>query len=296
MSGRELLDEGAFSAIHRQIRQETGMTSSPALISQVAAFLDLFAPPALAEEWDNVGLLAGDPSEPAERIMTCLTITPASAAEAIERRCQLIVTHHPLPFRPLKRLTVEQTPGRLLWQLARAGVAIYSPHTAFDSAIDGINQRLAEGLQLIDVEPLMPAKGPQPEPTTNRIGTGRKGNLKQPIPVTELAERLKQFVRVRQIQAVARPDRLVRSVAVGCGSAGSFLPAVAAAKCDTFITGEATFHTCLEAESLDIALLMPGHYASERFAVEELAVVLARKFPGIDCWPSAREADPLIWL
>jgi dinuclear metal center YbgI/SA1388 family protein len=268
------------------------MNGSPALISEVVTFLDTFAPPALAEEWDNVGLLAGDPAEPVQKILTCLTITPASAAEAIESGCQLIVTHHPLPFKPLKRLTVDQTPSRLLWQLARAGVAIYSPHTAFDSTSEGINQRLAEGLLLEEIEPLMPPK----LPTANQLGTGRRGKLQQPISVAELAERLKRFVKVPQIQAVASTDRLVQTVAVGCGSAGSFLPAVAAAKCDAFVTGEATFHTCLEAESLGIALLMPGHYASERFAVEELAKILAKQFPGVDCWASTREADPLCWL
>ena len=95
----------------------------------------------LAEEWDNVGLLVGDPDQQVKRVMTCLTITPASAEEALERQAEMIITHHPLPFRPLKRLTTAQTASRLLLQLIEGKIAVHSPHTAFDSAAAGINQQ-----------------------------------------------------------------------------------------------------------------------------------------------------------
>ena len=81
-------------------------------VADLCAFLDTFAPPVLAAEWDNVGLLVGDRTQKVERVMTCLTITPAAAAEAIRERADLIITHHPLPFRPLKRLTADQPVGR----------------------------------------------------------------------------------------------------------------------------------------------------------------------------------------
>src|SRR5262245_23502074 len=115
-------------------------------VSDVAQFLDEFAPAALAESWDNVGLLVGDFDRKVERVMTCLTITPDSAREAVESGADLVVSHHPLPFRPIKRLTVDTSEGRLLWQLMGAGISVFSPHTAFDSAEQGINQRLATGL------------------------------------------------------------------------------------------------------------------------------------------------------
>src|SRR5580704_11328735 len=97
------------------------------IIDDVVQFLDRFAPSQLAESWDNVGLLAGDRQAPLTKLMTCLTITPASAAEAIRCSAQLIVTHHPLPFRPLKRLTSDTPEGRLLCDLLGARIAIYSP-------------------------------------------------------------------------------------------------------------------------------------------------------------------------
>ncbi len=123
-------------------------------IADLCAFLEAFAPPRLAVDWDNVGLLLGDKSAACLRVMTCLTVTPESAAEAIDRQASLIVTHHPIIFRPVQRLTSDTVEGAMLWRLARAGVAVYSPHTAFDNATLGINVRLAELLGLQDVRPL----------------------------------------------------------------------------------------------------------------------------------------------
>ena len=93
------------------------------LVDDVARFLDVFAPARLAESWDNVGLLAGDRHRPVRKVMTCLTITPASAQEAIAQGAELIVTHHPLPFRPLKRLTTDTPEGRLLCRLMATGAS-----------------------------------------------------------------------------------------------------------------------------------------------------------------------------
>ena len=115
--------------------------------------LERIAPPALAADWDNVGLLLGEGAAEVRRIMTCLTVTPDSAAEAVAESAQLVVTHHPILFRAVKRLTDATAEGRILLSLARGGVAVYSPHTAFDDAPDGINDLLARRLGLTDVGP-----------------------------------------------------------------------------------------------------------------------------------------------
>lgn len=254
-------------------------------LETVLAFLEGFAPRRLAEDWDNVGLLVGRRGGEVARAMTCLTITPRSAAEAIAGGAQLIVVHHPLPFHPLKRLTDETPSGRMLLDLVAAGVAVYSPHTAFDSAAEGINQRLAEALGLLEIAPLRPL--PEGE------GTGRIGRLAAPATLGALAERLKAFLQIDALQRVGRGDQLARRVAIGCGAAGELLDDAIAAGCDAMVLGETSFHTCLKAETLGVGLLLPGHFASERFAVERLAEVLARQFPDIAVWASRDEKDPL---
>jgi dinuclear metal center YbgI/SA1388 family protein len=262
-------------------------------VGDVAAFLEVFAPSALAEEWDNVGLLLGDRAAPARRIMTCLTITPGSAAEAVDDKVDLIVAHHPLPFRALKRITTDAHEGRLLWKLIGAKTSVYSPHTAFDSAVEGINQRLAEGLELVDIEVLLP----KAEPVAGRtMGAGRRGRLASPLSLAEFAQRVKSFLAIDRLQAVGQAQRRVEHVAIGCGSAGEFLEPAQAAGCDLLLTGETRFHTSLEAESRGMGMILAGHYATERFAVERLAEVLTRQFSDARIWASRRECDPLEWL
>ena len=260
-------------------------------LQAICDFLDNFAPLELAEDWDNVGLLVGDRTQAVSRIMTCLTVTPTSVEEAIREQAQLIVTHHPLPFRPLKRLTTESTPGRMLLALIGAGIAVYSPHTAFDSAAAGINRQLADGLGLNDIEPLAP------KPLdSGGLGSGRRGVLAQAVTVSELAGRLKAFLSLGGLHIVGQPDRTVRRVAVACGAAGEFLELAISEGCDALVLGETNFHTCLEAEASGVALLLPGHYASERFAVETLAQRVGQQFSELTVWASRDERDPLRWV
>ncbi len=259
-------------------------------LRDICEFLDTFAPLETAEDWDNVGLLVGDPDRMVARVMTCLTVTSDSVTEAVEDAVDLIVSHHPMPFHPLRRLTTEKTPSRLLLRLIRADVAVYSPHTAFDSAAHGINQQLADGLGLTNALPLVVQDPQRPEQ-----GSGRYGLLQRPIKLADLAQELRRFLGIAGLHVVGDRNRDVRRIAVACGAAGQFLEPAGQVGCDVLVTGETTFHTCLEAEALGMGLLLPGHYASERFAVETLAERLADRFPKLVVWASRQEKDPLFW-
>src|SRR5438477_5826039 len=125
-------------------------------VSEVTTWLEQFAPSRLAEPWDNVGLLWGDPAAAVQRVMTCLTVTPVTAAEAIYEQASLIVSHHPVLFRAVKRIRADLVETGHLWKLGRAGVSIASPHTAFDNTQNGINAILCGRLGLLEVSPLRP--------------------------------------------------------------------------------------------------------------------------------------------
>ncbi len=122
----------------------------PLSIQQIIDALDRLAPPALAESWDNVGLLVGDPSADVANVMLTIDYTPAVAAEAATTKCELVVAYHPPIFLPIKKLTA----GGVVFDAIRRGVAIYSPHTALDSADGGTNDVLADVLGLMDRSPL----------------------------------------------------------------------------------------------------------------------------------------------
>jgi dinuclear metal center YbgI/SA1388 family protein len=257
-------------------------------VKTVTTLLEKMAPVDLAEDWDNVGLLVGDAGREVARVMTCLTVTPATTAEAVERKAELIVTHHPIPFRPVRRLTSETTVGRQLLELIAARIAVYSPHTALDSAREGINERLAAGLGLRGITPLVPREG--------ALGAGRWGWLEEPLTLGQVARRAKEFLSLGRLQMVGQPEQPARTVAVACGAAGELLDAARQVGCDCMLTGEARLHTCLEAEAAGIGLLLAGHFASERFAVELLAEALARQFPQLEVWASRQEHDPIRWV
>ncbi|SRR6056297_624794 len=261
------------------------MTKLDALCSSLAQM----APLALAESWDNVGLLVGRRSAEVDQVMTCLTITPEVVQEAIGRSVGLIVTHHPLPFQPLKKITSDSSTGQMLLSLIGAGVAVYSAHTAFDSAEQGINQSWVNRLGLQHSRPLVAAD----EDAANPLGSGRYGELPAAMPLSDLVHRAARWVPADSIRFVGDPAATTKRVASACGSGGSFLADADRLGCDAMITGEATFHTCLDAKARGLALILIGHYHSERFAMERLADSLAAQHADLAVWASRAETDPI---
>jgi dinuclear metal center YbgI/SA1388 family protein len=263
--------------------------------------------------------------------MTCLTVTPESAAEAVEAGAELIVTHHPVLFRPIQRLTTASPQGRILLELIQAGVAVYSPHTAFDNTAGGINEILAGCLELVDLQPLRRREGRReykvvvfvPETDLARVsdalfaaGAGHIGQYSEcsfrqsgigtffGSEATNPAlgqkgrreERTRARLGVSQLPMVGEPNRSVERVAIVCGAGAGFVADAARAAADVLLTGELRFHDYLEALAEQVALLLPGHYATERLGVEELATRLQKQWPDLTVWPSQRERDPVQWV
>jgi dinuclear metal center YbgI/SA1388 family protein len=273
------------------------------------------APLSLAEDWDNVGLLIGDRRRSVARVMTCLTISAPVIQEAIQEAADLIVTHHPLPFKPLSKITSDSITGSYLLELIEHRIAVYSAHTAFDSAQGGINEMLGQLLELRNLKPLVERQGSPPQTEVNTDassvtpngtvaissaannsatnGSGRFGQLPSVETARVVIRRAAESLGSTSPRMVGDPDREVSRVALACGSGGSFLAAAARRGCDLLITGEATFHACLEAEALGISLGLLGHYWSERFGMDRLAETLGQEFPDLAVWSSRRERDPV---
>ncbi|TWU49524.1 Nif3-like dinuclear metal center hexameric protein [Rubripirellula reticaptiva] len=275
-----------------------------ATLDAVCTIMARVAPLRLAESWDNVGLLAGDRAAKVEKIMACLTITPDVVDEAIAQNADLIVVHHPLPFKPMAKITTDSIPGAMLWKLIGAKIAIYSAHTAFDSATGGVNQMWAEALGLDRIRPLveLPIAAGTKQVGSSIVavssgqtveGSGRYGRLPSPVTLESLASMAGEVSGGPRPRLVGAADQSVQAVAFACGSGGSFLAAAKRRGCHALVTGEATFHTCLEARSMGIGLVLLGHFHSERFAMERLSEALAAELPDLTVWASRDECDPL---
>jgi len=257
-------------------------------ISDLCLFMERFAPKGLAESWDNTGFLVGEKDFDCKKVMTCLTVTPETVQEAVQQGASLIVAHHPMPFRAIKELTNRTTTGKLLRTLIKNDVALYCPHTSFDSAPKlGINQQLADALGLMEVEPFVPN-------SDCGGGTGRMGVYSNLISLEEFLKKVKTLLKLPYVQYVGDPKRLVRKVGIGCGAAGEFIEHALRFNCDVFLTGETNFHTCLEAKAQGIGLVLMTHFAGEKYACNRLAEILHAEFPGLEkVWACENEFEPV---
>lgn len=256
-------------------------------LSTVMVALGSIAPLSLAESWDNVGLLLGAPNRAVRTAMTCLTLTSQVLDEAISEKVDLVIPHHPIPFKPLNRITTDTPTGEILIKAAENRIAIYCSHTAWDNAEFGINRQLADLMQLEKIEPLIPASQPHPQ----HVGTGRCGLFTIPIEVEKIQRTLEDQLGKVSFRTTHSSDRQVRRVGIVCGSGGSCLDLAAKKGCDCFLTGEATYHQCLEAEARGICLIQIGHHASEFFAMQRMAELLANEIPSIRFFCSQTETS-----
>jgi dinuclear metal center YbgI/SA1388 family protein len=261
-------------------------------LSEIITFFDQFAPRELSEDWDNVGLLLGDRFGGVQKVLTCLTLTPDVAAEAIENGIDLIVSHHPILFRAVKRITTDTTDGRMILNLAAANISVFSPHTRYDSADGGINQQLAELLDLTDIQVIRPVDPAIPEIN----GAGRYGALPQPMSLGEFVVLVRDRLQLAHVQFSGDADQTLRTVGVACGAAAEFMSDAQELGCDALLTGEARFHACLEARSRRMGLVQAGHYGTERPAMENLVAILRDEFPQLEVTASAVECDPVQWM
>ena len=237
-----------------------------ATVSHIIRALEDLAPSRLAEEWDNVGLQLGHPAWPVGRILVALDPTPGVVEEAIRDGVNLIVTHHPLIFRPLRKLDLATVSGALMQRLIEHRVAVVTAHTNLDSVQGGINDILTEILGLSNISVLQPAATDEPH-----CGLGRVGELAQPVPLGTLAADIKQGMGLSQIRYAGDPQQRVARVAVCSGSGSSLLEVFLASPAEVFVTGDVRYHDARDIEAHRRGIIDIGHFESERIIVQHLA-------------------------
>ncbi|MFV0413592.1 MAG: Nif3-like dinuclear metal center hexameric protein [Oscillospiraceae bacterium] len=244
-------------------------------VKQVVSFVEELAPAALAEEWDNVGLLV-DCGADADKILVALDITHAVVQEARRLGCRLIVSHHPVIFHPLRRLGEED----VAFALVQAGISALCAHTNLDAAAGGVNDALAEKIGLTNLRELAPL--------------GRVGTLPAPVSPEEFAAfcagRLGAHV---QLASAGGP---VHRVAVIGGAGADYWPMAKQAGASCLLTGEAGHHDGLDAAAAGISLVAAGHYATEAPVVPALAGRLRGAFAGAEVLVSGQQKDPFVYF
>lgn len=245
-------------------------------IRHIAAFLEAWAPPSSALSYDNVGLQVGDPDAAVRVALLGLDMTPELLDEAKELGAALIVTHHPLLFRPVRAVTTEAYVPNLVWRLAAENIALYSIHTNLDAASGGVSFALADQLGIEDAAFLQPAEN-------GDTGFGAIGSLPAPVRLQAFLGVVAERLGAPALRYAGDPEALVRRVAV-CGGSGSNLIDEAAARgADAYVTADIKYHdffNALDAKGRPrLALIDAGHYETEKSAESLLLEALAKQFP-----------------
>ncbi|XP_052889560.1 NIF3-like protein 1 [Anopheles moucheti] len=234
-----------------------------ATLQEIVTQLREFAPENLAEKWDNVGLLVEprNTTSPITNILLTNDLTEAVVLEAREKNAQMIISYHPPIFAPLKRLTQASWKERIIIDCIRHDIAIYSPHTSWDSVNNGVNDWLAASLPH---EPHL-CRPIHENPLNMAYGSGRVCKVSgKPLSESDAVQLITKHTQMNcAMVGGSRPDenRMIRTYAVCAGSGASVLKGVAA---DMYITGEMSHHEILEATSNGTCVVLLGHSNSER--------------------------------
>lgn len=258
-------------------------------VKDIAQVIEDFAPKRLQESYDNTGLQVGNPDMEVSAVLLCLDVTEEVLSEAIERHCNLIVTHHPLLFKGLKEVTGRTATERILIRAIRENVAIYSAHTNLDSAWEGVSHEIAHILHLHDLKVLDPKEG------YTDAGMGVIGNI-QPTPKLEFLRKIKDAFKVRSLRYSGQsPQLVVRKVAV-CGGAGaSLIRDAIAAGADMIVTGDVKYHD-FASYGLDIIIADIGHYESELCTKELFSRIIRSVYPDCVTYFAESETNPVKYM
>ena len=259
-------------------------------IKQVLSALERFAPLPLQESWDNAGLQLGLTEAEVSGALLCLDVNEAIIDEAISKGCNLIVSHHPLLFRGLKQISGQDYVQRCVIKAIKHDIVIASMHTNMDNALDGVNWKIAERLELKTCQ-FFASK------TVDGIeaGSGVVGELPSAMDARVFVELVKRQFSVQCAQCNALLERPVKKVAI-CGGAGDFLlPEAMGEGADAFITGEMHYHQYFGHDQ-EIQICVIGHYQSEQFTSEIFRDIIQKECPDVRTEMAETNTNPIVYI
>lgn len=258
-------------------------------VKDIEKAIEAFAPRCLQEDYDNSGLQVGDREMPVHGILLCLDVTEDILREAKARKCNMIVSHHPLLFSGLKQITGADPIQRIAMEAIRQNIAIYAAHTNLDAAGEGVSYEIANSLGVHDTHPL------QPSDAEGETGLGVIGEI-PPTPKLEFLRKVKECLNIQHLRYSGQsPQLVVRKVAV-CGGAGaSMIRTAIAAGADIYLTGDIKYHDYTSyAHSIILADI--GHFESELCTKKMFWRILRENFPDCVMYFSETEQNPVAYV
>ena len=239
----------------------------------VIMLMNKLAPEHLSESWDNTGLIIGRRDRQAERILISLDYTFKTLGEAIDKNCQMVITHHPPIFSKISKINDDTPIGRLILESAKNDICVYSAHTNLDFAAGGTNDILFDILGLSEKEPFMPA---------NEYGEslGRVGVFTQEHSLGQVCEFVKEKLGISTLKCVGDPKSkaLKAAIMTGSGASGPFFAQAMAKEADVYITGDLKYHDALGAAAMGLNIIDATHFATENIVCESIKNYLEKNW------------------
>lgn len=244
--------------------------------------LEELSPISFAEEWDNVGLLVGSRMKEVRTVGITLDLTENTIDQAIHSNVDLIVSHHPLIFKPLKKINSDSVQGRKIIRLMKEEIANYAMHTNFD--VMGMADAAADELGLVDPDVLNVTY----EDEIAKEGIGRVGMLTHAMSLEECAQLTKNVFGIEHVRIYGEGNKRIRKVAISPGSGGDMISDAIKMGADVLITGDVKHHEALDAMENGISIIDAGHFGTEKLfslymkefferEFSELAIVILRE-------------------
>lgn len=245
----------------------------------VTRFLESLYPPHLAYDWDNIGLQVGSLNKPLKRVLITLDVTRSVVKEAIEKRIDLLISHHPLIFQPIHNILFDTPRGALIKNLVKHDIALFSMHTNFDRADGGMNDILARKIGIKDAKLL-----------DETYEIGRYGAI-EPTTIKELVAMVKEVLELDHVRLIGDETREVSVVGISGGSGQQHIIPAQRKGCDVFLTGDISYHQAIDALQMGFPLVDIGHTAEKVF-VEAVFDALKEQFPELDIAKSGIDTNP----
>ena len=243
-------------------------------VKDIIAAVEEFAPACIQAEYDNTGLQVGSPEQEVHGVLIGFDCTAALVEEAVRRGCDMILTHHPLIYHPIRNLNPEDPGAAAVMAAVKNGVAVYGCHTSADKTPGGVSFALAEKIGLKDVRVLAPE---MPGSTGNPIGFGAVGDLPEALPSVEAVALVKKALGTPAVRCSAPTGCPVSRIAVCGGSGTSLIPAARKAGAQMYVCGDVSYHYFFQPEGFMV--VDAGHFETEVEITEVLLSVIRKKFP-----------------
>ena len=238
-------------------------------IKDITDVIERFAPLAYQESYDNAGLIVGRPDDEVRQALLAVDVTDEVLDEAEREGCDLVITHHPIVFHPLKRFNSADMVQRCVERAIRRGIALYACHTNLDSAPEGMSWRLAALLGIGELSVL------QPSEDDPRAGFGVVGELPEPLPTVEFLRRMQQRLGVKVVRHSDLVSEQVRRIALCTGAGASLMADARRAGADLYVTADLKYNDFMFPDG-EFVVADIGHFESEYCAIELLFEVLSK--------------------